>query len=364
MKKITKYVLKEFSVPLFYCLTGFISIYVLFELFGSFSRLCESDMPFSVIVQYFLAYLAPHFIWLAPAALMLATLYTMWNFCRHSELVAMRASGLGFTTIVKPILTVSILMTAFVFYVSESYVPKYAQWAKNLRTEKFDYKKASLQENLTFRSRQTGHTWTVGKVVDENTFQDVKVVFDRYNSATRKTSITASEAKYLQGEWWFTDAKVQHYDEKGSEIISPTPERDRLSFQVVPGLSERPDDIMAQNRDWKYNSVRDKFRYIRKHPNLSDDVKNEYIYDAWAGVTAPFACIIITLFAIPAGVASGRQSVFKGILGALGMFFAFYALTILCMILAQIGYMNPICAAFLPGVIFLAIGGRLFYNQR
>ena len=364
MNKITRYVLKEFSIPLFYCLTGFISIYVLFELFGSFSRLSESGMPIAVIVQYFLAYLAPHFIWLAPAALMLATLYTMWNFCRHSELVAMRASGLGFLTIVKPILGVSIIMTIFVFYVSESYVPRYAQWAKNLRTEKFDYKKARLMENLTFRSRETGHTWTVGEIVDRNTFKDVKVVFDRSDSAARKTNITASEAKYLQGEWWFTDAKVQHYDEKGSEIVSPTPELDNLPFHVIVGLNERPDDIMAQNRDWKYNSVRDKFRYLRKHSNLSEDVKKEYRYDAWAGVTAPFACIIITLFAIPAGVASGRQSVFKGILGALGMFFAFYALTIICMILAQTGNMNPVFAAFLPGAVFLAIGARLFYKQR
>ena len=39
MKILTRYILREFCVPLFYCLTGFVSIYLLFELFGSFSRL-------------------------------------------------------------------------------------------------------------------------------------------------------------------------------------------------------------------------------------------------------------------------------------------------------------------------------------
>jgi lipopolysaccharide export LptBFGC system permease protein LptF len=34
MRILTRYVLKEFLVPLFYCLTGFLSIYVLFDLFG------------------------------------------------------------------------------------------------------------------------------------------------------------------------------------------------------------------------------------------------------------------------------------------------------------------------------------------
>ena len=77
-----------------------------------------------------------------------------------------------------------------------------------------------------------------------------------------------------------------------------------------------------------------------------------------------FACIVIMLFAIPAGVATGRQSVFKGILGALGMFFAFYALTIGCLVLARLGYLPAVLAAFLPDVVFLAIGIVLFHHQR
>ena len=32
MKILTRYVLREFCVPLFYCLTGFVSIYLLFEI--------------------------------------------------------------------------------------------------------------------------------------------------------------------------------------------------------------------------------------------------------------------------------------------------------------------------------------------
>ena len=91
MKILTRYIFREFLVPYAYCLIGFLSIYVLFELFGSFGRLAEADMSAGDVVRFFAGYLAPYFHYLVPAALMLATLYTMWNFCRHSELVAMRA---------------------------------------------------------------------------------------------------------------------------------------------------------------------------------------------------------------------------------------------------------------------------------
>ena len=149
MKILTRYVLREFLIPLGYCLTGFVSIYVLFELFGSFSRLMESDLSFLEIVGYFLGYLSPYFMYLAPAAMMLATLYTMWSFCRHSEIVAMRASGISFLAIVKPLLAVSILMAAAVVWINESFVPAKAQWAAQMKTVQFD------QEMISKASRSS-----------------------------------------------------------------------------------------------------------------------------------------------------------------------------------------------------------------
>ena len=69
---LSRYVFREFLSPLFYCLVGFVSIYVLFDLFGSFSRMLEAHLPVGDAALYFCGYLAPYFHYLAPAALMLA----------------------------------------------------------------------------------------------------------------------------------------------------------------------------------------------------------------------------------------------------------------------------------------------------
>ena len=52
MKILTRYILREFCVPLFYCLTGFVSIYLLFELFGSFSRLVSATSVLQIVPSY------------------------------------------------------------------------------------------------------------------------------------------------------------------------------------------------------------------------------------------------------------------------------------------------------------------------
>lgn len=365
MRILTRYILREFVVPLFYCMSGFVSIYVLFELFGSFSRLMEAELSAREIVSYFCAYLAPYFHYLAPAALMLATLYTMWMFCRHSELVAMRASGISLMSIAKPILAIAVLMSAFVAWVDEDYVPRRAQWAMQMRNERFDTKKIARADNIVFRNAKEARTWNVDSLgdIDGRILNGVKVTVDR-PGGSRLMNISAERAEYLDGEWWFKNAKVRHYDTAGQEVATPSPELDALPLRCFAEFKERPGDFMMQNRPWRFNSVRDRFRYVRTHPELTAEAKNDCRYDAWGQLMAPFACIVITLFAIPAGIATGRQSVFRGILGALGMYFAFYGVTIALMVVAKNGWLAPVPAAVLPVLAFFALGVRSFYRQR
>jgi len=365
MRLLTRYVFREFCVPLGYCLTGFLSIYVLFELFGSFSRLSAAKPPMTTVVAYFAAYLAPYFMWLAPACLMLATLYTMWNFCRHSELTAMRASGVGFLAIVKPLLVAAAGMALFVAWVNECYVPAHGQWAKAFRAARFNAAEMERSDEIVYHNARADRTWRVGAMVadDATALEEVQVNED-YPNGGRKMSIRSPRVEYLDGQWWFRNPSVFHFDEHGVERPSPVPQLDKLTLRAFAGFDERPRDFVLQNRDLAYCSVLDRLRYLETHPSLAPRVRLRYTYDIWSQALAPLACLVITLFAIPAGVATGRQSVFRGIMTALGMFFAFYACTIGCMCLARTGWVPPVAAAFFPHVLFLAAGGWMFYRQR
>ena len=289
----------------------------------------------------------------------------MWTFCRHSEIVAMRANGIGFFAIVKPLLAVAFAMACFVTWVNEWYVPRTAQWAKQLRNERFEMDKVAKADNIVFRNAKADRTWSIDEMhgARGEHLLNVRITVDHPDGA-RLMNVTAPKADWLDGEWWLTDAQVQHYDALGREIATPTPELDALRLRAFPQFRERPGDFVMQNRDWAYNSIADRLRFIRHHPDLSEKLVRKYRYDTWAQLMAPWACLVITLFAIPAGIASGRQSVFRGIVGALVMFFAFYGLTIACMVGADVGWLPPVPAAVLPDAVFLAIGLYLFRRQR
>ena len=362
MKILTRYILREFCVPLFYCLTGFVSIYLLFELFGSFSRLMAAKPGIPAAAAYLAGYFAPYFQWMAPACLMLATLYTMWRFCRHTEIVAMRASGIGFFTIVKPILAMSVIMACAVVWVNESYVPRHSSWAKRFKEVHFDAAEIGGASGILFVNARAGRHWhaDMPQVMNAAVLENVRVTEDITNRRERR--ISSPRAEYKGGRWYFQSPRVVWYEngvETPDESVPP-----RSVLWCFSDFDERPEELLWENCEWAYMSTRDRIGYLETHENLDERTRQKRRYDVWAQAVAPVACIVITLFAIPMGIATGRQSVSKGIIGALAMFFAFYGLTILCMVLAARGWLAPFPAAVLPDLVFLALGVRLFWKNR
>ena len=365
MRILTRYVLREFLVPLTYCLVGFLGIYVLFELFESFDRIMESKPPAGVVLKFFAGYISPYLEWLIPAALMLGTLYTMWNFCRHSEITAMRANGIGFLVIVRPLLAVAALMAVFVACNNEFYAPEASEHAKALKDSRFNGVKTAALTDLPFYNQQAGRVWRINKMSPDNPklLEGVRLSFNRPDGS-RQLDITCRKAEYLDGMWWVFYPQYQYFDELNNAIENPAPKLAGLVARAMPQLDEKPRDFLLMIKAWEFYNIRDMIHYLKTHTHLDATEVASKSYDIQARLAAPFSCLIITLFAIPAGVATGRQSVFKGVILALAMFFGFYTLSLCCMVLVKNALMPVLLGAWLPNLLFLSAGSILFYRQR
>lgn len=365
MRILTRYVLREFLVPLTYCLCGFLGIYIVFELFQSFNRILEVKPSFIDVASYFAGYVSPYLEWLIPAALMLGTLYTMWNFCRHSEITAMRASGIGFLAIVLPLLAVAGAMGLAVAAINEFYAPWASERAREYRESRFKAQPQKTYEHIPYYNQPARRVWRINRMSSENQnlLEGVRVSFDRPDGS-RLLDITSRKAEYLDGMWWFFYPQYQYFDELNNPVEHPYPDLATMPLRAFPELDETPRDFMLMNKSWEYYSGRDMIHYLKTHPHLTREEVAAKTFDIHAHLAAPFSCLIITLFAIPAGVATGRQSVFKGVIIAIAMFFGFYAVSLSCMVLAKNSLMPPALGAWFANVGFLAAGLVLFHRQR
>jgi lipopolysaccharide export system permease protein len=260
----------------------------------------------------------------------------MWNFCRHSEITAMRASGITFLIIVRPLLAVAAVLAVAVTLINEFYAPWASERARDLREARFQEVSDKAFEDIPFYNQPAGRVWRINRMsaANPNLLEGVRLSCDRPDGS-RLVDITGSKAEYLDGMWWFFYPKYQYFDELNNPIENPTPTVAAMPLRAFPDLDERPRDFLLMNKAWEYYTVRDMYHYLATHPHLTRSEVASKTFDIHARLAAPFSCLIITLFAIPAGVATGRQSVFKGVIIAVALFFAFYAVSIGCMVLAK-----------------------------
>jgi len=135
-------------------------------------------------------------------------------------------------------------------------------------------------------------------------------------------------------------------------------EKNNSSFFILHSpFFETPHDILLQERDWEFYAMKDMLSNVEGEP-VRDPAKWFDIYYRFA---APWAGVILVLFAIPTGLTTSRQGTIKGIISSLVIFFGFFVLTLICKGLGQAGtlfsVMNipialpPLIAAWITNVI-------------
>lgn len=365
MRILSRYVLAAFLVPLTYCLVTFVSLYVMIELVDVYGDIVAAKPAPRVVLLYFVGYIAPLFEWLLAAALLLASLYTMWQLCRHSEVTAMRASGLGLRTIIGPMVGVAVVCAVLAALNLEFFAPSVAEYAKRVKKEDFRSQGSDVRENINYYNTAGRRIWRIARMdlYAPETLDEVQITFER-SDGTREVDITCKRVEYMDGMWWFFQPQYTWYDEIGIQVAPVLPHLANLQVRAMPRLSETPNDFVNETREWSFLPVLARLRYLRVHPNLSLSERHSKWYDIHYRLAAPWSGVVITLFAIPMGIATGRQSVFKGILAAIGLFFAFFATVNGGMILAKRELIPAFLGAWLPHVLFLVTGLVLLWRQR
>ena len=90
-----------------------------------------------LVLRYYAGVVSSYMHWFIPASCMLATLYSMWQLSHHSELTAMRASGISFHRLTLPFFGVAFVMSLLTFANLEWISPKLSVWSDRLKENNF-----------------------------------------------------------------------------------------------------------------------------------------------------------------------------------------------------------------------------------
>jgi lipopolysaccharide export LptBFGC system permease protein LptF len=178
------------------------------------------------------------------------------------------------------------------------------------------------------------------------------------DDGVREYVITAPKAEFLDGQWWFFNAQIQHYGTNDNPINKPQPLGGvENSVTEITEYNEFPSEFVSTVRHWSFLNIREMYRYLQvnKH-SLSKRALAEKKYGFHSRIAMPWACFVVILFAIPAGAGTGRQGALIAVFSAIGLLAGFYALSQVGLILGSTGAIPPWIGAWLSNAVFFVIG--------
>jgi LPS export ABC transporter permease LptG len=330
------------------CLVSIIAIFVLVDTLSNMDRMLSGDSFVSSFVNYLTASVPMIYYQIAPGAFLMASMFTLSALNKSRELLALRASGVSIYRVLQPVVLVSLIAALVMASVQEFIVPAQANTIRRMERHK-PISSAVLSDAEGNVLRISEYYPYDKKMVDV-------VVTAFYPSGDKRWRIHAEAGHFVKKAWLLTGVQIYKHDEHGMLQVWV----DRATGQRLPYVSMRswlfktdivPSDVESADRDVNYLSFRQlNSQYQRQKylPHLRVKLHSRIAF--------PLSCFVLLLLGVPFALRTGRKALLLNIAVCIGVASAFFVVNFFFAELGADGRVSPIAAAWLPIVIFTAVG--------
>ena len=157
MRLLDRYVLRNFLQVYFYCIAGFVSIWLIFDISDNISTFIDERIGLLLAVRYYGTQVPEVFIILLPVSLLLALLFTLGRMSRSNEIVSMLTAGVSLPRVLLPLIGIGLLTVAASMALNYSLAP-HAELARKAFLSEARARPERNIEGQIFRNRaQAGH---------------------------------------------------------------------------------------------------------------------------------------------------------------------------------------------------------------
>src|SRR5712691_3431196 len=157
---LDRYVLRNFLQVYLYCIAGFISIWLIFDISDNISTFIDERVGLLLTVRYYLTQVPQVFIILLPVSLLLALLFSLGRMSRANEIVSMLTAGVSLPRVLLPLIGMGLLTVAATMALNYSLAP-HAEMARKTFLSEAQARPARYVEGQIFRNRTDSRTWFV-----------------------------------------------------------------------------------------------------------------------------------------------------------------------------------------------------------
>ncbi len=349
MKTLCKYVSKEFILPFFIGLIGFI-IFVSVELLYQLSDvIVQNHVSFwSLIILVY--YNLPEFIVMGiPVGVLLAIFWEISNFSTRRELMALQVHGINLKKIVLPFLLMGLVLSVATYLIQDFVVPNYNSKASEyLQKTVWHSGMPQVKTNTFFKA---GDSYFYVEKFDPQTeeFDDVLIYKVKGNDFT----VTYAKHAYFQkGKWILKDGRI--YTLKNGLMSFD------MNFKTMNlNITEDIIRFIRSQKTAQSMSSRELMDRIKLFKKLGLDPRI-YIVELNTRFANAIGALIIAFLGVPFSLFFGIKSKSWGVIITFVLVVLYQGSGAWLSAMGKNGLLSPVLASWAPDVVFAVLGLTFF----
>jgi lipopolysaccharide export system permease protein len=360
MTLLDSYLLRKILIPLLYCVAGFISVWLVWDLSSNLPDFLTGHATFAQLARFYLLQLPSVLMLSIPVGLLLAMLYTLTQMSRRNEIISMLCAGRSLLRIFMPLIMLGLVATGILAVLNHTMAPQAGSLRDVMKEEIKTGQKHSrgIVSNHLYRNREDRRLWFFTSLDrDNNTALRVEII-QQDESGVVKEKWYGEQVSFSPGNatWILQNARHVTVDTEGNLVTSES-----KSKLEIAGWHETPWKITSSTMNPEFLGIPELADYLRFNAEFPEARLAPFLthwHYRWA---LPWVCLVVVFIAGPLGVVNGRRGIMGGVAGAITLFAGLIFSSSLFLALGKGDRIPGWAASWGPIVIFLSIGLWLFW---
>ncbi len=355
MQILDRYILQRVLTPFLYCVAGFVSIWLVFDLSENAPAFLENKAPLSKLVEFYVLRVPEIILMSLPVGLLLAVLYTFTQMSRRNEIISILGAGRSVVRLLLPLLLLGAFLTGVATLLNYSAAPHAGAVKKEILEEISggqDLDRKAIRGHL-FRNREDHRFWHIARLNPSVERLASVMIMQEDESGRLQRNYYAEKATYDHATrtWRLDQGKVVDFTPQGDV-------KDQRWFEILRlrGFSETPWRISSSVLDANYLSVPELREYLTNNAHFTSGRLAAYRTQLAYRWALPWSVLMAVLIAGPLGIVYSRRGLLGGITMAIGLFFLLVLASSVFLALGKGSRVDPLIAAWGPVVVFGSIG--------
>lgn len=355
MQILDRYILIRVLQPFLYCVLGFVSVWLVFDLSENAPAFLDNKAPLSLVLEFYLLRVPEVLLISLPIGILLAVLFALTQMSRRNEIISMLCAGRSVIRLLMPLFLLGLVLTGIATALNYAAAPHAGAVKKEILTDLRkggDVNRKAIRGHL-YRNREDRRFWYISRLnpaIERLAYIQI-MQEDPEGRLQRNYYAETASYDHATRTWRLDKGKVVDFTPQGDV-------KEQRFFEILRlrNFSETPWRISSSVLDPNFLSVPELREYLTNNAHFAPARLAPYSTQLAYRWALPWGCLVAVLLAGPLGIIYSRRGIMGSITMAIGLFFLLILGSSLFLALGKGDRINADLAAWAPVVFFGCIG--------